>query len=298
MAAWIFVAMTAPLAQMAGGSGWVQVIAVGLIGLLFCWFALKMRQPQPRLICALQWVWVILTAAVLLRETANSWPMGDAYPVVPLAILALALWAAQKGTQAASSASGTLLYIVVIGFVLILAAGLGQVEWTKELEQPRKMNPGLILVFLLPCAAEAIPGAKKQANRGLLGCFLFAALCALVVQGILSADVMEQTETPFYEMSRGLELLGMWERFEALVCALLTAGWFAMLELLLCAGGFLFLSVWKKDYQIGVWVTAGIAFLAMLCNMRINATILGFSGLICWGILPGITQGIVAEKKL
>lgn len=295
MAAWIFLAMTAPLAQLAGG-GWLTMLAAGLAGGLFAWLALKMRRPQASWLCTLQWIWVTLALSCFAPETANSWPMGDAYPVVPLAMLLLAVWAAQKGTAAASGAAATFIYIVSAGFAVVLAAGIGQTRWHALTQLPREMNPALLAVFLLPCAAAAIPGKKKQANRAITAALVFGVLCAGVVQGVLPDDA--GGTAPFYEMSRSLELFGAWERFEAPVCALLTVGWFAMLELLLCAGGCLFSTVVKDSYRAGVFVTAFIAGVLMLCNVRINAAFLAVFGGICWGIFPVATQGIESEKKM
>lgn len=295
MAAWIFVAMTAPLAQIASAGGWLQAVILGAVGWIFCLLALGCRHPQPKWICVVQWIWVTLTLMFLLRETANAWPMGKGYPVIPITLALLAAWSARKGASAAAGAAGTLSYIVGIGFLLVLAAGLGRVSWERERAVPETINENLLLIFLLPCAAAAIP-RDRGTKRALSGCFVFAVVSAIVVQGILSVNGLQGV--PFYEMSRGLELLGVWERFEALVCALLTVGWTALLTLLATAAGSLVERVAHNGFRWGVWGTVLVAVAGMLCNMRTNIAILGIYGLICWGLLPLLAQAIVSEKKM
>lgn len=287
--------MTAPLAQIATTSGWHQAAILGAGGWIFCLLALGCRHPQPKWICVAQWVWVTLTLMLLLRETANAWPMGNAYPAIPVTLALLAAWSAQRGASAAAGAAGTLYYIVGIGFLLVLAAGLGQVSWEREWAASKAINEKILLIFLLPCAAAAI--AREGGSKGSLpGCFLFAVVSAIVVQGIQSVYGLQGV--PFYEMSRGLELLGVWERFEALVCALLTVGWTMLLTLLATAAGSLVKQVVHNGFRWGVWGTVIVAVAGMLCNMRPNVAILGIYGLICWGLLPILAQAIVPEKKM
>lgn len=295
MAAWIFVAMTAPLAQIASAGGWLQAAILGAGGWIFCLLALGRRHPRPKWICIVQWIWVTLTLMFLLRETANAWPMGKGYPYIPITLALLAAWSAQKGAAAAAGAAGTIYYIVGIGFLLVLAAGLGQVSWEREWAAPKAINDNLLLIFLLPCAAAAIP-RERETKRALPGCFAFAVVSAIVVQGILSVNGLQGV--PFYEMSRGLELLGVWERFEALACALLTVGWTALLTFLATAAGSLVEQVAYNGYRWGVWGTVIVSVSGMLCNMRTNVAILGIYGLICWGLLPILAQAVVSQKKM
>lgn len=288
--------MTGPVTQMAVSGGWVQTAIVGTVSGVLCWAALGAKCQMPKWICVLQLVWIALAGATLFRESAGCWPMGNAYPVVPLAIFALAAWSAQKGAASAAAAWSTLLYIVAIGFALVLAAGLGQVRWERELAVSSRFDGRLMLVFVIPCTAAAIPREGKQAKWGAAAAVLFAVISSVVVQGVLSINGIG--ENGFYQMSRGLSLLGVWERFEALVCALMTIGWVSAASLLFSSTKRLCTRIFNREEKISPWMMAFASAALSLCDLHTNSVILWIFGVISWGVFPLLTQWVVAQKKM
>ncbi len=293
---WIFCAVCAPITQLLAGFDWKSMLAIGLIAT--CAVCLLLRRMEiPGWLCALELVWLTTALAACAGFTADSWPMGNPSCVVPLTLLALGVWSAGKGPGAAAGTAGILFLLLCIGYGLVLGSGVSQIRWDWARRHPAA-EPGLaIFVFLLPAAAAVIP---KQAG-GKRGLFLFLipvfSLAATVVTcGSIHPDATYES-FPFYEMSRSLSLLGVAERFEALVCAIITVGWFSTVSFLLSAVGAAAQKCFPGTAPKAQLVCAVIAGAAVLGNLHMDSRFLGLGSIIFWGVLPLAAQGIVAIKN-
>ncbi len=300
MQAWIFVAMTAPLAQKLSGCGWVFAAIAGVICSVIVWGAVRLTAGADwkPWFCAVEVIWLAIALAICAGEAAGSWPMGDAWPVVPLVMLALAGWSAQKGPQVASRVAGVLFFLILIGYVPIFGAGAGQADWGELLPRWGRDDGTAGFWLLMPGVAAFLPWQKRRMGKALAGTVAFGIIAAGITCGVLTPALAQMVDTPFYEMSRSLSLLGMAERFEALVCALLTVGWYAALSLLLSAGGCLFGRIWKGKEPVGVWCLTLAAAAAVLCRLRTWGLLPAIGAAVFWIALPMLAGGLKKVEKI
>lgn len=297
LSAWLFAAITPVLIKLSAGTSWLVLGITAIVCSLAAWCVWKWgSQIRNRWVSLLQCVFIIILIGNLVSESAGSWP-GDNYPAVPLILLALAAWSAQKGPSAAARVGTVLFWFVIIMYLVVFGAGVKDI-------QPKWLTPqwagpdwnSVVLLLTPAVAAVLLKQDEKWGPRLLLpAAFLLGA--AIIVAGVLSPDVAEKTENTFYEMSRSLNLLGVAKRFEAVISAGMTVGWFALLTLYLTICG-RFLENAKKDMEkSGVWIGAVGAAAWMLFGMHISGEILAIIAAVFWVGIPILTQGIGAIKK-
>lgn len=285
LSAWLFAAMVPPLIQLSCGASWALLLLAGIACLLLGKLRKDAELPNWSKLPGALLIAVLL--GVLAALSADSWPVGDSFPAVPLILLALGAWSASKGPQAAAGVGAVLFLFIIIMYMLLFAAGIGQIrlEWIR----PTKTlpDPMCLTVLLLPLAT--VPAKGKIGGRLTLG-LIVAVIAAALTQGILSPAVVEQVDHPFYEMSRSLELLGVARRFEAVTGAAFTAGWFSLVAYLLCVAR-------ELIGRMGVWAVAAGAAVWSLCGLHISGWILASLWAVFWVGLPRIAQGIEKIKK-
>ena len=126
---------------------------------------------------------------------------------------------------------------------------------------------------------------------------MICALAAAVVAGVISPTLAQGAENPFYLMTKNLELLGIAQRFEAVVSAAMTVGWFSLICLLLSLGGRYAQKMNANWSRAGALVAAATAGAGMLFKLHISWWIVGLLAAVFWVFLPLITQGLVRGKK-
>ncbi len=292
---WSFCAVAAPILQLLAGSDWKSLLIIGLAATAAVCILLG-QEALPGWLSALQLVWLTVAIGACGLFAANSWPMGGSYPVIPLTLLALGCWSARKGPGAAAGTAGILFLLLCIGCGLVLGSGVGQLRWDWALGHERAAPGMAAFVFLLPAAAVCIPREGRKKRAWLLAVPVFCCAATLITCGNLHPNAHSDC-FDFYEMCRSLSLLGMAERFEALVCCIITAGWFSTLSFLFSAIGgaaqVCFPGSGPKVQQLSA-VAAGAMVLGKL---HIDHRFLGWGAVIFWGVFPLITQGIVTVKN-
>lgn len=261
--------------------------------------ALQWRRPgkPKKWECIILIVYIILLLGQLLRDTAQSWPVGNSDPAVPLLILALAAWSAQKGPSAAARVGAVLFWVVLGLYLVVFAAGVKDVkpQWLLPTMKMPSMLP--LVLFLLPSATTALlteratPGKKGVLTVG----FVVAGMA--ITSGVLSPRMAGELPNAFYEMSRSLDLMGVARRFEAVICAGATVGWFALFSVLLTLCGSYFEKIAQGKGRAGVWLTAVSAVGWRLCGLHISPLFMIITGTVFWVGLPLLTQGLDKEKK-
>lgn len=299
--AWIFVAASAPIARLAGGSAWpgVLILSLACCGLCFWihWVCPDAVRWQ-RWYCLLQLLFLILAAGEMARLTESCWPTGGSFPVVPITLVVLAAASAWSGAARASRVGGVLFWLLALLYCLVLFSGVQDVkpEWlAPRMELPK---PLLVLALLLPGAAAMLPksGSRRAAGWGLALIFGFSVLLSLLVSGNLSPMVAATSEDPFYAFSKSLSFLGVVERFEAFVSVALTMSYFGMLSLLFAIGGFLLETVHAGWGRAGVLLCAlGSVGLLFLPQLPENVHAVG--AVVFWAGLP-LAQGIFMKIKM
>ena len=157
---------------------------------------------------------------------------------------------------------------------------------------PRFTSPGeRVIPFLLPGAAVLLPRKKGSTpwQWGLL--LLLTALgISVLTAGVLSPGVAENSEGAFFQMARGISILGVAERFEAVVAAALTLGWFCLMSLLLTAGGHMAETMKEGAGGWAVGASALIAWGLGYVGFAPNPLLLAGAMLLLWLIIPLITE--------
>ena len=296
LAAWLCAAMIPVLVQLLAGVSWVWVLLAGLMSVLVVWIVWRSgAREYPKWLWASQLLFTIVLLGQLLEKTGESWPTGHQI-VVPLILLAVAAWSVLKGPSAAARVGGVLFWFIIIMYLAVFGAGVREVEleWLKpELSGVSWLGFALLL---LPAGATALrrPGEKWGVRLVLPAVFALAA--SLITIGVLS-PLAAGKGNAFYELSRSLNLLGIARRFEAVVSAAMTVGWFALISMLLTFCGKHFEKLFDGHGKVGVFVGAALSGAWALCGLHIKPWIVCVCAAVFWVLPPLLAQGIDARKK-
>lgn len=297
LTAWLCAAIIPTAIQLTACAAWLSVLAVSFLCLGCVWLRWSLgAEPKGKIMALLQWGLLVLVLAVAAQASVKSWPRGG-HPAVAAMLLLLAAWSAWKGTSAAARVGCVLFWFVVLLYLVLLGAGVKDVQFKWLLPISGEIN-GIGCVLLLTPAAAAIHLNKKETLKPrllLIGAFCIAA--SVITLGVLSPQVAAIREDPFYEMTRSLSLLGQARRFEAVLSAGMTVGWFSVftLCLTLCAR-------WAEKYRTawgrkGILGAAVAALAILLCELHISGSLLLVLCAIFWVLIPLSTQWIDPEKK-
>ena len=304
LAAWLFVAISAPLIQLVGRSGWLAAATAGVVCLGLCWLVTAMPARQitrRKWFCVLQLPVIALVTSEFAKWSVDCWPTGTDFPVVPLTLLTLAVFSALHGAAGASRVPGVLCWFLAILYSIVLAAGSKniRVQWLAPSWQLPEY--GLLLTLLLPSVAVLLPREKRStAHPTFPVILLFLTVAALWTVGTISPGVAAAVSWPFYESSKSLSLLGVAERFEPLVSVAMTLGYFSLYSLFLSAAGSVGECIkpgWGKWAVIGCGVAAAAITLFMIHTAQ---GLLVIITLIAWCFLPlfgGFTELWKKTKK-
>lgn len=299
LGAWLFAAMTAPLSQIGTGMPWPFVLAVGAVCGILCWSIHCMSNGdcfQAKWYCFVQLLFLAIVTGAAASWTADCWPTGNAFPVVPLVLLAVASASAWDGAARASRTGGVVFWFVALLYAIILAAGVKnqRVEWLR----PEWDFGGsvLVFVFLIPTAATFLPGEKGRGyGIALFAILTFGLAATLLTAGTISPAVVKEMTFPFYEYSKSLSLFGVAERFEAFVSVALTMGYFSLLSLFLSGAYHLAEALGKGAGRYGIVFCAGAAAMIMVLLSGNVMTWLLIPAALLWGVLP---FGVHAARRI
>lgn len=293
LSGWVFAALVPALIQLGAGGSWAVVGGAVLICGVAVWLVWRFGSHRWRWTCVPQFLLLAVVMGELLADAASSWP-GDNYPAVPLILLALGAWSAGKGASAAARVGCVLFWFVLLVYLAVFGAGVGSVQVDQLQPWWGSVRAEVVLLLLVPAAATLLLREGEGWNRRsvLPGAFLVAA--SVLVSGVMSPALAEEG---FYEMSRGLELLGTVSRFEPVISAGMTLGWFSLVTLLLSMCGCLAERIRKSWGRWGVYIGAAGGAAWMLCDLHISMVLLIVLVSIFWVLMPLLEQGIGREKK-
>ena len=282
---WLPAAMAAPLAQTAADGSLPAVLAVGAVCLGIC-RCLERLDARPSLwLWAVQWFWLSPVLAEFLRWTTYCWTTHEDKFGVPLILLALAAWLAAKGQSRADRACSVLFWLLAFLFGAVLLSGVREVEFRNLYPQWRLENADLAMVFLIPAMGLSL---KSKPTGGKLRILVFSLATAAVTIGVLGSSAAKDADCAFYELSRSISLLGVADRFESLVAAGMTLGYFVLLTYLLsaCREGAEQIRGGKGAW--GVWSNAALTAVWFLLDFRLSGTVLTMGSLLTWAVLPAL----------
>jgi hypothetical protein len=296
LSAWLFAALVPVALQILGG-GWIWALCIGGFAMALAYIQWRKPREPGKLESAILLLYVTILTGQLLHHTAGSWPVGNSDPAVPLILLVLATWSAQKGPSAAARVGAVLFWAVLGLYAVVLVAGVKDIKMEWLIPELDATSPLALVLFLLPCACLAL--LREKGTPGKKGVFTVAFVVSgmIITSGVLSPGVAVDLPNAFYEMGRSLDLLGVARRFEALICAGATVGWFALLTVLLSLCGIYTEKIFSGKGREGVVLPAIGAALWKLCGLHIMPWYLLLAGAIFWVIIPFLAQGLGKEKK-
>lgn len=311
-------AVSAPLAIVCSGAGWRWVlIALALAGCFYLYMAYAVREiprglgytgmlmrvygiRMGRIMSGVYWLWLVLAAARAGRMAELAFPGDRAFPMIPLTLLLVAALTARKSTASVCRFGGVLYLFVaaLLAFTLIFGTANVELQNLRAAGEPSEML-GPAGVLLLPAVGlfllDRMDGSRGQVWRWYLLVAGLAVTLSLVCTGSLSLPLAKQSDNPFWLMSRSISVLGVMERFEALISALLALGFCCLLALLILAGRKAFRCAWPTKSHLAAWITAGASAAIIWIVGAIPKTANMLGDVIFWGIVPIVTLWVVLK---
>ena len=198
--------------------------------------------PDQRTGCRIELALVpfLLIAALLAAwETTYSFPETAENLLTAALVLALSAAAAFHGPAAAGRCASILLWVTgaLYGTVLVFSLRSLRIEWLVPAGEPLdagKVWAALALPGAALCLAPALPGERRLPHWPWWASAGLAAAASVVTGGILSPALAREPEA-FRTLARGVSVLGVIRRFEALVNGALLMSGFALCTLYLVA---------------------------------------------------------------
>lgn len=294
LGSWCFAAVVPVLVRMVCGHPWPMVASLAVVCGLAVWAVWRWAGKDGDTAWLLKIMFAAVAAGTLAAASGGSWP-GEDHFAVPLILLGLAAWSASKGPSAAARVGCVLFWFVLIMYLVVLGAGAKEIRLAWLMPTEGELPWSGVLIALLPGAAVSMLGEDERSVRILLP-GAFGTVAALVTAGVLSPWVASTVTDPFYEMSRSLELLGIARRFEAVVSAGMTVGWFCCLTLLLSVAGNVAEGHRQGWGRIGTLVSAGVAAVWVVGSLDIPAVVLAAGACFLWVAVP-LLDGLKNQSK-
>lgn len=320
LCALLWAALAAPLAMTCAAVSWPWVLLGGALAGAFLLYQLCMaRRLAPQVgfvqllgaaygggglgLLILYWMWLVLSLGSAAALSARAFPMDRGFPLIPLVLLLLAALPAAKGAGVVCRFGATLFLAVAALMAVSLAFGAADVQ--AENLRPGGMpeaSLGTLSVLLLPAAAlllrDRSAAGPWKCGRWYLGAVALALGVSLVTVGALGLPLAGAAGNPFWLMSRSISVLGVMERFEAVISAVLAISACCLLAFLLSAGQTALRSACPAWGQgPAAWTTAAAGAAAMWAVPLIPDWVWPAGSLLFWGILPAVTLGVVQIKK-
>ncbi len=297
--AWLLVALIPAVFSIAGRNGWITVLLTAIIAGVLCFCVLTCKHGKlPKWLCILELGWLLVFLGGLAKLSGACWIKVDAFPPIPVILLLLAALAAHRGAIQAARTGATLVWLVlpVLGIVLLAGTADIDLKWIRcELEIPDGV---LVSLLLLPCLGMYLPRESAKASRWTAFAIGVAAVAAsALMDATMGSGVASTAASSFYEFSKGVNLFGVAERFEALVACALTAGWFALFVLILCVVYHLTEKSFSQASKWSVWIAVAVSA-GLMCILPNNNSWMAIGALTFWGFLPVAAQGVECVKNI
>lgn len=313
-------ALFAPAATVCARLGPAEVaVAAGgaMIYYLYIWY-LSGRYPDTGLadltlwaagdtvgksLLILQGLWLLVMACAAARQSADIFPGGSGFPFIPAVLLGLAAWAVGKGLTVVARTCAVLFLFLVAVFLLVLGFGAESVSWQYLKENGGSRDAlAALTVLLLPGLATQFRGQVR--GRAAAASWGAAAgtvclLVSVVSVGNLGLTQAKYDPQPFFCMVESLRILGVMERFEALVAAVLTVSWFALISLLVLASAESLASAFRvREKKRLATRLCGVLLGGIWLADRLETRVLQTGTILFCGLFPMVILGMVGMKKL
>ena len=238
---------------------------------------------------------VILAAAVAFAAE-EAFPEESTFPFVSLGVMAL-LWRALIGERETGKRVGSVLGLILLPLLAaVILFGLSDIRWSENL--PAALNWKHVWITV---AVTSPWWCFGEEHRGWGWFGICAGTCvgmSLLTRGILGSALTEQVGQPLYRAVQTIHVLGVLQRFEALLAAAVLLGSFGMLLLageLMARGLSVLVPEGRKSWRLGVLTAASFALELALryCFGPGDSAIMT----VFWGLIPIYALWVVFSKK-
>lgn len=307
-----FAAFTVPAILLLPRTGWLWALIASALGAAVLAGMIYLRRRCGKGLSALAagtaagkagliagLLWNDLMLGKIAAHLCRAYPSGNAFPLVGLLLLLLAVYAAQKGS-AAVIRTGAIVFFFLIGFyLLIMGFSLPDLHlpWLKPELRPKA---ALLPAVLAPTGVLYLWEGEREKGKPalwLLGGVLLAFLAAFVTAGSVSPPVAAQEPFPFYTAAKSVKLFGAMERLEPLVSAALTAGGFCLLGTLCAANEKILSNFFPQPNRFAALTNFLIGGGCMWLSGVISEGIFAVGMSIFWGVFPLATLLLGAREK-
>lgn len=283
--AWTAAGLAAPIAGFFGSMPWYLPLLSGVAaGVLWCLAWSRGQANLSKIMAIGQYAFLTLAAAGAALASRDAWRGGDL--AIPIGLLLLSAWAGSHGADGCRY--GPVIFLlssILYGVVLIFA--LPDAEKAYMLPAFSWGQGEAFGILLLPGILVFLPiGEERRPMPWALGIGLFGGAVAFVTGACLSPLVAENTGNAFFRMAQGVRILGVAERFEAVISAVMTMGWFCLLSLLFALAGKMTETVFPGKGRLGVWLSAVLAGVSMIWVGKIPVLVMAALAFFFWGLLP------------
>ena len=293
---WLIVAMSAPIAFLAGKDGWLSVLVVAVCGLLLSLAVFSCVIPKGKVFCIMEFCFLVAATAAVSGWSASIWPTGRAFPAVPLTLIALGAAASWNGACRASKGMGVLFWMTIIVYGTLLAFGVRNVQLSYLAPRGEYISPLSWFVFLLPCVASLLPRKEGRIRGHLLAIAAMGIVIAVWTVGNLSQPVAQTVDWPFYEAGESVRLFGIANRLESLISVGATIGFYSLYSLLFGAAGHLAEMVKNGWGKGGILLAAALSGCSVLLRVEIPLNVLAVGAFVFWFAVP-ILRSKIPEKN-
>lgn len=279
---WMTAALLVPLTHAAAGMSWLAALILGGASIAALWGVEVLKTTDAGEIRrGIQNAWVIFALAAMMHWSGELWHWYRYAGIMPLTVLLVAVWAAEKGSQTGARAGNVLHFFTVAMLATVILTAIRDIEIKNAAPTIYIKNADLITAVLISVSLLN-PAAKKASLRSKGAMLLYIVAIALITSGVLSTRVIAQEKEPFFELSRSIVLSQSTKRLESLAAAAFTIGYFITFNYLLCASG----RKGEESQKGRIQLIGIIAAVVYIMNIQPDSIILAVFGIIVWMVLP------------
>lgn len=227
----VFGAVAAIAAMVTAGFSWVSVLLGWGIGTLIMLLLPSSEDNfgKPAAWCLLLESVVVMAAAAMGAE--DAFPEDSTFPFVS-AVLLLILWRAMCGERRTLGNVANVLGLLLLPVLAAVLLGLKDVSWRENLPQRSSWFEIYITIGAMSPWWCLSAGRRRKSTWIWFGtCAAVSLGFSLLTRGILGNALVETEPFPLYRAVQTIRILGVLQRFEALLAAAVLMGAFAVLLL-------------------------------------------------------------------
>lgn len=297
---WLLAAIPTSMAMISANPLWaIPAVCVAAILYYIVYQAIPtgsgLAQMMPKWLLILEWCFLLVVVGKTAGLIAGCWPKGNGV-LFALVLLTLAGAAAGHGTAEAGRVASVLGWIAVA----IIAVMLVPLTLETQKTQPNQNDDSWIQGFsvlssaMLPLCGLFLPVTKQKKETGLWSGILIGTIF------ILYGSSGGAGEVPLLHAIKGLELFGIFRRFEAVAACVLTIGLFLILTLFFCSAREVAEEIEETGWMRKIFYPAGVA--VYCAAHHISGGLVQYAAPLFWGVFPVLTLLVVPpearEKRL